>query len=181
MPLGLNLCMYYYETWCHEVMSSSMFHLETHAGFFRLLMNGIFNPYVLWSLDLINSRVHNKHRGTFINIQCTWFSISWILTKYLLWTTLFKQTFPHFYTDNTKDYTTWSKNDQVILSFWVVVSYQTFFIIFCWSLNASVLLHLARTLKRRIHNARSIEIVPRGGLPFWLMKSRCGPPSADEL
>ena len=26
-------------------------HLEAHAGFFRLLMKGIFDPYVLWPFD----------------------------------------------------------------------------------------------------------------------------------
>ena len=30
----------------HKVASSNMSHLEAHAGFFRLLMKGIFNPYV---------------------------------------------------------------------------------------------------------------------------------------
>ena len=28
-----------------------MSHLEAHAGFFRLLMKGIFDPYVLWPFD----------------------------------------------------------------------------------------------------------------------------------
>ena len=31
-----------------KVASSNTSHLEAHAGFFRLLMKGIFNPYVLW-------------------------------------------------------------------------------------------------------------------------------------
>ena len=30
-----------------KVTSSNTSHLEAHAGFFRLLMKGIFNPYVL--------------------------------------------------------------------------------------------------------------------------------------
>ena len=30
-----------------KVTSSDTSHLEAHAGFFRLLMNGIFDPYVL--------------------------------------------------------------------------------------------------------------------------------------
>ena len=31
-----------------KVASSNMSRLEAHAGFFRLLMKGIFNPYFLW-------------------------------------------------------------------------------------------------------------------------------------
>ena len=31
----------------HKVSSSNMSRLEAHAGFFRLLMIGIFDPYVL--------------------------------------------------------------------------------------------------------------------------------------
>ena len=31
----------------HKVASSNMSHLEAHAGFFRLLIKGIFDPYVL--------------------------------------------------------------------------------------------------------------------------------------
>jgi hypothetical protein len=30
-----------------KAMSSNMSHFEAHAGFFRLLMKGIFHPYVL--------------------------------------------------------------------------------------------------------------------------------------
>ena len=30
-----------------KVASSNMTHLEAHAGFFRLFMQGILNPYVL--------------------------------------------------------------------------------------------------------------------------------------
>ena len=30
-----------------KVVSYNMSHLEAHAGFFRLLMKGIFDPYVL--------------------------------------------------------------------------------------------------------------------------------------
>ena len=33
------------------VASSNTSCLEAHAGFFRLLMNGIFDPYVLWTFD----------------------------------------------------------------------------------------------------------------------------------
>ena len=35
----------------HKVPSSNTSHLEAHTGFFRLLMKGIFYPYVLWSFD----------------------------------------------------------------------------------------------------------------------------------
>ena len=31
--------------------SSNTSRLEAHAGFFRLLMKGIFGPYVLWPFD----------------------------------------------------------------------------------------------------------------------------------
>ena len=34
-----------------KVASSNTFRLEAHAGFFRLLMKGIFDPYVLWPFD----------------------------------------------------------------------------------------------------------------------------------
>ena len=34
-----------------KVASSNMSRLEAHAGFFRLLMKGIFDPYVLWPFD----------------------------------------------------------------------------------------------------------------------------------
>ena len=34
-----------------KVASSNTSCLEAHAGFFRLLMKGIFNPYVLWPFD----------------------------------------------------------------------------------------------------------------------------------
>ena len=35
----------------HKVASSNTSRLEAHAGFFRLLMKGIFGPYVLWPFD----------------------------------------------------------------------------------------------------------------------------------
>ena len=35
----------------HKVSSSNMSRLEAHADFFRLLMKGIFDPYVLWPFD----------------------------------------------------------------------------------------------------------------------------------
>ena len=31
----------------HKVASSNTYRLEAHAGFFRLLVKGIFDPYVL--------------------------------------------------------------------------------------------------------------------------------------
>ena len=34
-----------------KVASSNTYRLEAHAGFFRLLMKGIFDPYVLWPFD----------------------------------------------------------------------------------------------------------------------------------
>ena len=34
-----------------KVPSSNMYRLEAHAGFFRLLMKKIFDPYVLWPFD----------------------------------------------------------------------------------------------------------------------------------
>ena len=34
-----------------KVVSSNTSRLEAHAGFFRLLMKGIFEPYVLWPFD----------------------------------------------------------------------------------------------------------------------------------
>ena len=34
-----------------KVASSNTSCLEAHAGFFRLIMKGIFNPYVLWPFD----------------------------------------------------------------------------------------------------------------------------------
>ena len=33
------------------VTSTSASRIEAHAGLFRTLMKGIFNPYVLWPLD----------------------------------------------------------------------------------------------------------------------------------
>ena len=34
-----------------KVASSNTSRLEAHAGFFQLLMKGIFDPYVLWTFD----------------------------------------------------------------------------------------------------------------------------------
>ena len=34
-----------------KVASSNTSHLEAHAGFFRLLIEGIFDPYLLWRFD----------------------------------------------------------------------------------------------------------------------------------
>ena len=41
---GLNLVFHFAD---HKVVSSIISHLETHSGFFKLFMKGIFNPYVL--------------------------------------------------------------------------------------------------------------------------------------
>ena len=35
----------------HKVASSNTSRLEAHTGFFRLLIKGIFDPYVLWPFD----------------------------------------------------------------------------------------------------------------------------------
>ena len=40
----------------HKVASSNMSRLEAHAGFFRLLKKGIFDPYVL-KVDFLISNV----------------------------------------------------------------------------------------------------------------------------
>ena len=40
-----------YEDVYRKVGSSNTSHLETHAGFSRLLMKGIFDPYVLSPFD----------------------------------------------------------------------------------------------------------------------------------
>ena len=42
--ISLNNCMY------HKVASSRLSRLVAHNGFFRLLMKGIFDAYVLWPL-----------------------------------------------------------------------------------------------------------------------------------
>ena len=34
-----------------KIASSNTSRLEAHVGFFRLLMKGIFGPYVLWPFD----------------------------------------------------------------------------------------------------------------------------------
>ena len=34
-----------------KLASSNLSHLEAHAGFFRLLMKEIFNPYILLPID----------------------------------------------------------------------------------------------------------------------------------
>ena len=38
-----------------KVTSSNTSRLEAHAGFFRLLMKGIFDPYVMWPFDKLIS------------------------------------------------------------------------------------------------------------------------------
>ena len=38
-----------------KVASSNTSRYEAHAGFFRLLMKGIFDPYVLWPFDKLIS------------------------------------------------------------------------------------------------------------------------------
>ena len=39
------------EKYYRKVASSNMSCLEAHAGFFRLLMKGIYGPYALWPFD----------------------------------------------------------------------------------------------------------------------------------
>ena len=51
MPLGLNLCSIIMKLSYRKVASSNISHLEAHAGFFRLLMKEIFNPYVKGPFD----------------------------------------------------------------------------------------------------------------------------------
>ena len=41
----------YHDTY-RKIASSNMSRLVAHVGFFRLLMKGIFGPYVLWPLDI---------------------------------------------------------------------------------------------------------------------------------
>ena len=59
-----------------KITSSNTSHLEAHAGFFRLLKKGIFNPYVLWLFDkkLISKLVMRvrMHDYTVVwNTQCS--------------------------------------------------------------------------------------------------------------
>ena len=42
-----------------KVASSKTSRLETHAGFSKLLMKGIFNPYVLWPLKKVDFLISN--------------------------------------------------------------------------------------------------------------------------
>ena len=35
----------------HKIASSNTSHLEAHTGFFKLYMDGILGPYVLWPFD----------------------------------------------------------------------------------------------------------------------------------
>ena len=45
------VCTCWFHMSYRKVASSNMSRLEAHVGFFRLLMKGIFNPYVQWSFD----------------------------------------------------------------------------------------------------------------------------------
>jgi len=42
-----------------KVASSNTSRLEAHAGFFRLIMNGIFDPYVLDLLTKVDFLISN--------------------------------------------------------------------------------------------------------------------------
>ena len=46
MLLGHNGAKVFHVAY-REVVSSNTSHIEAHAGFFRLLVKGIFDPYVL--------------------------------------------------------------------------------------------------------------------------------------
>ena len=50
MPQWLLALLIFWPTY-RKVASSNTSRLEAHAGFFRLLMKGIFDPYVLWPFD----------------------------------------------------------------------------------------------------------------------------------
>ena len=59
----LIACFFLYLLSYRKVTSSTTCHLEAHAGFFRLLMKGIFNPYVLLCTETTLSKhpvVHPK-------------------------------------------------------------------------------------------------------------------------
>ena len=51
VSLNLTLAAKYIFFVYREVASSNMSRLEAHASFFRLLINWIFDPYVLWRFD----------------------------------------------------------------------------------------------------------------------------------
>ena len=70
-----------------KVASSNTSRLEAHAGFFRLLMKGIFDPYVLWPFDkklisllVMRIRTRNYTAGVFDSIKDLWL-FSMILVK----------------------------------------------------------------------------------------------------
>ena len=44
-----------------KVASSNTSCLEAHAGFFRLLKKGIFNPYVLGAFEKYDFLISNEH------------------------------------------------------------------------------------------------------------------------
>ena len=44
-----------------KILSSNTSRLEAHVGFFRLLMKGIFGPYVLWPFDKVDFLISNAH------------------------------------------------------------------------------------------------------------------------
>ena len=48
---GITLLTVDIEKYYHKVVSSSTLRLEAHAGFFRLVIKGIFDPYVLLPFD----------------------------------------------------------------------------------------------------------------------------------
>ena len=67
-----------------KVASSNTFRLEAHAGFFRLLMKGIFDPYVLFPdwLQLASIRyLEWVDFVDFVDISCQPIDLPYILSK----------------------------------------------------------------------------------------------------
>ena len=49
--LHQKFCLFLRCFTCRKIISSNTSRLEAHAGLFRLLMKGIFEPYVLWLFE----------------------------------------------------------------------------------------------------------------------------------
>ena len=70
-------------SWYRKIASSNTSHLEAHASFFRLLMKGIFDPYVLWPFDkkLISKLVTRVRTHDYtvcdIIVSSNWIRCSW--------------------------------------------------------------------------------------------------------
>ena len=64
-----------------KIVSSNTSRLEAHASFFRLLMKGIFDPYVLWHFDqnLISS-LAPRGRTRYYKVWCSFHQIGrWVM------------------------------------------------------------------------------------------------------